>query len=191
MENKKCNKCNTQKSLNQFSLKRSAKDGHCSICKECEKEKHKLYYQQNRDKILNKMKLDYPSKPKRIITREQRDKLNSKRKEIRKSSPEIALYREAKNRAKRKGLEFSIELKDIIITPVCPILLIPLIVGDGKLTKNSPSLDRVDNSKGYTKNNVMVISHLANTMKSSANKEELLRFADFIHEFFREDTKNE
>ena len=45
---------------------------------------------------------------------------------------------------------------------------------------NSPSLDRMDNSKGYVKGNVQVISHKANSMKFSASKDELLKFAEWV-----------
>lgn len=93
----------------------------------------------------------------------------------------------AKARAKRKGLEFNLELSDIVIPTHCPILKIELtnILGKG-IVKTNPSLDRIDNSLGYIKGNVHVISDLANRMKSSASKEELLAFAKGILNFFKE-----
>lgn len=88
----------------------------------------------------------------------------------------------AKHRAKSKGIEFNIELSDIIIPEVCPILGLPLkkaIDGNRDL---SPSLDRIDNNKGYIKGNIQVISFKANAMKSTANKDELINFSNWVRE---------
>lgn len=85
----------------------------------------------------------------------------------------------ARARAKRAGMECSITMEDIIIPDVCPVLGIPLFsaAGGGKkpptLLGNSPSLDRIDNSKGYTPDNIRVISMRANDLKSDATLEEL------------------
>jgi len=91
----------------------------------------------------------------------------------------------AKDRAKKKGFEFNIEEADIIVPKECPILSIPIFkgVGLGKRSgpsNNSPSLDRIDNSKGYIKGNIQVISHQANTMKANATPEQLIKFAKWI-----------
>ena len=80
----------------------------------------------------------------------------------------------AKQRAKRKGIEFSLIKEDIIIPTHCPILGIELKTNQSRgLRPNSPSLDRRDNNKGYTKDNICVISGRANTLKSNASIEEL------------------
>lgn len=90
------------------------------------------------------------------------------------------LLSDAKYRAKQKGIEFDIELSDIIIPPVCPILLVPLIPNKIKCGPNSPSLDRIDPNKGYVKGNIQVISHKANSMKQNASDIDLVLFADWI-----------
>lgn len=103
--------------------------------------------------------------------------------EYRKRHPEKVMFRAAKDRAVKKSIEFSIDVSDIIIPEFCPILNIRLESGIGKGNggkDNSPSLDRIDNSKGYTKGNIQVISHKANSMKFTASKEELLQFAKWI-----------
>ena len=41
------------------------------------------------------------------------------------------------------------------------------------LCSNSPSLDRLDNNKGYTKENISVISYKANRIKNDASFEEI------------------
>jgi hypothetical protein len=92
-----------------------------------------------------------------------------------------------KSRAKKQGIEFSIDAADIKIPSTCPILGIPIFKefkGDGNLNKGprstSPSLDRIDNTKGYVKGNVHIISNQANVMKNSATPQELLKFAFWI-----------
>ena len=90
------------------------------------------------------------------------------------------MFQLAKHRAKTKGIPFDIEISDIIIPEICPILGLPLkttIDGNRDL---SPSLDRIDNTKGYVKGNVQVISFKANNMKCTANDEELINFANWV-----------
>ena len=70
------------------------------------------------------------------------------------NNPERYMHSRAKSRAKKRGTEFNIDKSDIDIPIICPILGIPIIkeYKKGKKngpTPNSPSLDRVDNSKGY------------------------------------------
>lgn len=81
----------------------------------------------------------------------------------------------AKGRAKRNGVEFSITYKDLMEVSHCPLLGILLdfsINGRGG-KPNSPSIDRIDPTKGYVPGNVWIISAKANRMKSDATLEEL------------------
>lgn len=97
-------------------------------------------------------------------------------------SVEKKMLRRAKQRAKDKGLEFNLSAGDVIIPKLCPILGIELKMHKGRSggNPNSPALDRVNNNKGYVKGNVMVMSHLANMMKSSATTEEMVMFAKWV-----------
>ena len=90
------------------------------------------------------------------------------------------LFQLARHRALKKGIEFNIEISDIVIPEICPILGLPIkkaIDGNRDL---SPSLDRIDNTKGYIKGNIQVISFKANNMKCTANDEELINFANWV-----------
>jgi hypothetical protein len=86
-----------------------------------------------------------------------------------------AMWSRAKYRAAHKGREFTITKEDIVIPERCPLLGIPLVChrGKGSQQGNSPSLDRKDPEKGYTKDNVWVISNRANTLKNDATLTEL------------------
>lgn len=116
---------------------------------------------------------------------DNKDKLAAYNKKWAESNGAMYLWTKAKNRARLQGLDFELEPSDISIPELCPYLGIPLVLELGKgHTQNSPSLDRVDNSKGYVKGNIQVISRRANTMKSNASKEELLRFAKAVLNVF-------
>jgi hypothetical protein len=101
---------------------------------------------------------------------------------VKEQSPEVKMYRRAKSRAAKNGTDFTIDKSDIHIPERCPILGIVLEVHSGSSggKPNSPALDRIDNSKGYVKGNVTVISSLANMMKSSANVDELIKFSEWV-----------
>lgn len=107
-------------------------------------------------------------------------KCNSER--VKSQTPEWKMHQRAKQRCRSSKLEFDIEVADIDIPARCPILDIELNMNSGKsgAYRNSPSLDRIDNNKGYTKDNIWVISQLANAMKGSATEEQLILFAKWV-----------
>jgi hypothetical protein len=105
---------------------------------------------------------------------------NSER--VKSQTPEWKMHQRAKQRCKDNGREFNLLVSDIVIPDICPILGIKLNMNSGRpgAYRNSPSLDRIDNSKGYTKDNIQVISQLANAMKCHASNEELHKFAQWV-----------
>ena len=98
---------------------------------------------------------------------------NEERKLSHRNDPRRRLLSHAKARAKSKGVPFDLTVDDIVVPEVCPVLGIPIFVGDGLLTNNSPTIDRFIPSEGYTKENVAVISWRANRIKADATPEEL------------------
>jgi hypothetical protein len=83
----------------------------------------------------------------------------------------------ARRRAKDCGQEFALVASDIQVPEMCPLLGTPLFFGEGKVGPNSPTLDRVDSTKGYVPGNVWVVSHRANQIKNDATAAELFLIA--------------
>lgn len=100
---------------------------------------------------------------------------------LRAANPAWAMWAAAKQRAKRCGIPFNLQVKDIIIPPCCPVLGIPLQRGDLPGGHDaSPSLDRIVPEKGYVVGNIAVISKRANNIKNNATIEELDRVAAWL-----------
>lgn len=101
---------------------------------------------------------------------------------VKSNCPRKKMLARAKSRSMTKNFEFDISIDDIYIPDLCPILGLELKEYKGRSggSPGSPALDRIDNSKGYVKGNIMVISHLANQMKASASAEQLIKFAEWV-----------
>lgn len=91
-----------------------------------------------------------------------------------------------RHRAKAAGLEFSITPVDIPVPETCPVLGLLIEIppirpsGSGLWARSSPSVDRIDNTKGYVPGNVRVISMRANHLKRDATLEELRALVAYL-----------
>ena len=96
------------------------------------------------------------------------------------------LIRSAKERVRHNGREFDITAYDILdVWPrdgLCPALGIELTCAEGHTgdRTKSPSLDRIDSSKGYIRGNIQVISMMANRIKTNANAEQVMAVAQWM-----------
>lgn len=162
---KVCTKCRRELPLNKFNNGNS-KYGKRSICKECE---HKV--QNTPERVARRRELEKIRRlnPEYVEDRNQKDK---NRRYSNEESYKKFMLNSAKSRAKRKNLEFNIDISDIILPDECPLLHIKLSINsDNK--DYTYSLDRIDSSKGYVKGNVWVISFKANRIKNNATLQEL------------------
>lgn len=98
-------------------------------------------------------------------------------------NPIGGVLKRLKQRAKNNGLLFDLKREDIKIPEFCPVLGLKLFQGGGKgRNPNSPSVDRVDNEKGYIKDNIRIISNRANSLKSDATVDELTKIIFYMKE---------
>jgi hypothetical protein len=156
---KTCATCKVEKSIFNFTKNNAAKDKLQYKCKDCD-----LDYQTKR-REENKLKmLDY-----------SRNYQTRKRKEF--DYRLQMLLNASRQRSKKKSRENNLTIQDIRdVFPedgLCPIFGIKLVFGDAGFRENSPSIDRLDSKKGYTKDNIQIISWKANRIKKDASIEEL------------------
>lgn len=98
------------------------------------------------------------------------------------------LYNHIKGSAKRRNIDFSLTMTDLynLSFPLtCPILGIPLYFNRGSECDNSYSIDRIDSSKGYSIDNIIVVSNRVNKLKSNATKDEINKMAIFYTQFIQ------
>ena len=96
------------------------------------------------------------------------------------NDPRKRMYTWIKSSAKKNNVPFDITIDDIIIPKVCPVLGIPIVLGESKRSDNSPSLDKFVPELGYVKGNINVISWRANRLKNNGTPEEFRRLVKWM-----------
>lgn len=175
-EEKCCLACGLSKPLTEFYRK---KERLRARCKECIKLENRNRWDSNAERYR--------------ATHREWTRNNKEHKAQQDKEYKLKLATEDKARAmlystrynsKKRGLEFSLTLKDIVIPDTCPLLGIRLKKGQGKICPASPTLDRIDSTKGYVPGNVWVISHRANCIKNDSTPDELIHIGKLLASMF-------
>ena len=163
---KQCNICQEEKELINFSVNKASKDGLQYRCRSCDNK-----YQTKRRDNNKEATLSYGRK------------YQAKRRQDFEFRLQM-LLRASKQRAALKQREHTLTLEDIKeLYPAdgkCPVFGITLEFNSAGFRETSPSLDRIDSSKGYTRDNVQVISWKANRLKAYATIEDLEILVAFL-----------
>ena len=104
----------------------------------------------------------------------------------------------ARFRARKHNVPYELSVHDLrdIITDHCPILGIKFELNKegqswgaskGKNNwQNSPSLDRIVPDKGYVKDNIIIVSLMANSIKNQATPSQILSVGKFYKKLYKE-----
>jgi hypothetical protein len=153
--------CNKHKLLSEFFKNNNTKDGLQYHCKSCNKEykdticRFKRWFQSKKARA-NSPGIEFSIEPTDIPGVKIRETFTIDRRGRKYTSWEATQY-----------------------PKVCPVLGMKLDWSMNGLTNNSPSLDRVNNKLGYIKGNVMLMSNLANKMKSNATPKQVNQFSRY------------
>ena len=161
----KCIKCGEEKTIDNFTYDKQ-KRRYRHTCHDCRKKA----YHENPEQDRKRAKEYY---------QKHREEMALKGKLARRQHKENEMWKSAKERAKKQGVPFEISVEDIVIPEYCPVLGLKLENGDGKVHRNSPTLDKIIPQKGYVKGNIIVVSWLANTIKNCGTIEQIQKVADF------------
>jgi hypothetical protein len=149
------------------------------------RQKEKLYRNNNKEEISNRRKEYYIKNCEKLkektakyrennVSKIKEYKLNNKSKALqyRKNNIEKFLLKSISGRAKKKNILIDLTINDIKnIMPkdsICPLLKIKMQTNESVPKENSFTIDRIDPSKFYTKDNIWIVSKKANTSKSNS-----------------------
>lgn len=185
---KKCTKCLLEKDESCFysKLHKNGKRYLRALCKECYAKYSEKYYK-TYHKTEKYKKARKEARHRWLSKKENRQRAYTLDKQSRERNITTSMLYMAKKRAKVKGIDFNITKEDLLVPEICPILEIPIKFGDKSCYFNSPTLDRIDVTKGYVKGNVRIISMLANSMKNAATIEQLYIFSKNIIKYINND----
>jgi hypothetical protein len=154
-----CKTCNEEKLTTEFSLNNATKDKLQYNCRTCDNKRQIQRRQKNPD-----VHLEYHRKYQRNKRLDFEYRLQM-------------LINASKQRAKSNNREHNINVEDIkAIYPIdgcCPIFGLKLEFNGAGFRDSSPSIDRIDSTKGYTRDNIQVISWKANRIKGAASLQDL------------------
>jgi len=157
----------------------------CVVCAQEYRNKTKVitkeydaeYRSKNRERINARRRVYIEENKVRVLA--QRAKQYQNRRQLNRLK---VMWQGAKGGAKARGLEFIISIGDLSIPECCPVFpWIKLnLENKGRMQDDSPSIDRIDSSKGYIPGNICVISWRANRMKGDASPLELQALLAYI-----------
>ena len=125
-------------------------------------------------------------------------KQNRKLKQVGDSQHLRDMQEGARGRARKNNVPYDLSIHDLrkLVTDKCPILGIKFELnkegkkwgtGKGKNNwQNSPSLDRIVPDKGYVKDNIIIVSLMANSIKNQATPEQILTVGNFYKKLYKE-----
>jgi hypothetical protein len=177
---KRCSRCGSVKPELEFSKASREKDGLQCWCKVCSSKQRKPGL--NKSEVRKSICLHCGEEfvllsTKRLYCSNKCRSLFNNTSEVRydwkDNNPERSILYRSKASAKKKNIPFNLDLSDIKIPKVCPVLGIELLKGKDNSCDNSPSIDKIKPELGYVKGNVRIISQRANLLKSNATIDEL------------------
>lgn len=195
-----CYSCAVEKPLEEFHRHRGRRDGYNDVCKICAGKRVSLYArtdgaravrakyfaeykERNREKIQ-----DYFRDYQRNMSPEQKEKRDKTKRRKYRLSPRYVLYTMLYSASKRRPTENIATVEDLMEMyeaqcGLCAVSKIRMTWGagnGGRKQTTSISLDRIDGSRGYEKENLRLVCWQVNLFKNCWSDAEMLTMARAI-----------
>lgn len=177
----KCRQCNNDypNQEDYFTKSSRYKSGFDTLCKICKSSKDKEYRESNSQDISDRRKIKYINEIKPIshdiyVNQMKSDPILWRAKILRQGMQQRSVI----NNLEFDEIYFTVEnIREIISKqiscPCCKVLFDYESLLNGNKNDTSPSADRFNNSRGYTKDNVVIICWRCNNLKRDTTIEEL------------------
>lgn len=198
-----CFACGEEKPVSEYHKHRGRRDGVNDVCKPCKSKKMSLYSRTEGAKAVRaKFFAEYKERPEvrdmrqeyfrdyqQTLSPEQRKKYLATRNARKNSTPRSAIYTMLYSAAKRRPTENMVTIEDLMEmwerqAGICALSGLQMSWGrgrnGGKKLPNSISLDRIDGTNGYEKDNVRFVCWQANLFKNEWTDAEMLVMARAI-----------
>ncbi len=161
-DNKSCTKCGESKAVDEFYRQNGRP---AAECKSCYRLRASKYYHANKEKVL-----------KREAARRSQVDWSAKCKKYACENWAMKLMHSAILCSKRRGhpdptIDEAWVLEQLLVCPYLNVAIAPSLICRDPW---APSLDRIDNSKGYSPDNVRVTSWIWNLMRGALTVDEAL-----------------
>jgi hypothetical protein len=160
---KVCCSCKQEKPLSEYHKQDTKLGTYKKACKSCRILEAKKHYHENLEYYAVKGKQWRVKNPKQAWA--------------------IRAKNSARARALDKGIEFSLTREYImnLCDDKCPVFNTPFIYNGNKIQNSqSPSIDRIDITKGYIEGNVVIISMKANAIKNAYKADDIAKVAKWL-----------
>jgi hypothetical protein len=194
-ETKVCRLCNEDLPLTSFTKHKATRDGLRHECRACRKKQEQEY---KKDPFvaasISERKKKYDEANKESIQRYRQVKYKADA-----NTPKgraYSLFKHAERRARDNDLPFDLTLEYVnekLFNGVCEVTGIPFVfdyasskftIDDGGNLRNpfTASIDKIDPTKGYTKDNCQFVVYMYNTCKNSFSDETVKYFVkEFVN----------
>jgi hypothetical protein len=177
-----CIKCNIEKDIDEFGIRKNSKDGRHYYCKDCANAAIEKHYEEHPEmlEVKKQRRIEYViNNPEKVAEQKYRSREKHRVKENAQALINRRTLRgrfnTGRNNNKRRGIPSNITFEEW-----CIFVVNPCHYCTGSLAETGFGVDRIDSNLGYEQDNLVPCCYICNIMKSTLSTEEFFRHIEKI-----------